>query len=117
MLHTTWVHPFWWATQEHIEAMSAKVVGTEYIQAALQKLQDELHRHQAGQEEACRLTRQSEVHAELDRALLRRAQAERDRDSHLVLALQQLLGAAAAHKGHSAERHKHCKSCRRRVPA
>lgn len=97
--------------------MSAKVVGTECVQAALQKLQDELHRQHAGQEEARRLTRQSEAHAEQDRARLSRAQTERDRDSHLVLTLQQLLGAAVAHKGHGAERHRHCRSCRRRVPA
>ena len=106
------------AVQEQLAAVSSKVVGAERAQAALQKLQDELHRQQAGREEACRLTRQSEVHAELDRVLLSRAQAERERDSHhLVLALQQLLGATGARKGHATEGHKRCRSCRRRVPA
>jgi hypothetical protein len=87
----------------------------------MEKLQEQLTAQERVRESA-------ELHAQLERAILGRARAERERDSHALLAesLQQLLQqeapavaskASAARASKERHHHRHCRGCRRTLPA
>ena len=65
-----------------------------------------------------KLQEHAELHAQLQRAQLGRARAERERDSHALLAeslLQEM--PAVAGKKELRHHHRHCRGCRRMLPA
>ena len=106
--------------------LAARTARTEGTQAALERLQEHLSAHQqlrAGTADVH--ARSAELHAHLDDAVLGRLRAERERDSHALLAesLQRVLdcggmirGSVAARPAKEHRHSRHCRSCRRTLP-
>ena len=107
-------------------ALGARAAGIEGIQAALDRLQEQLNAQQRLKTGTADMhVRSAELHAHLDSALLGKARAERERDSHALLAesLQQALerggpirGAGIARPAKEHRHSRHCRTCRRTLP-